>query len=111
MAVVKNNGYGTGMAEYAAFLAQQGIGRFGVKDGQEALALRAAGIGGDIYLLAPVLDVPQLVRLIRTGAILCIDSAATALQAKRAGYLAGQTPEVQIAVDTGLGRYGFCPGR
>lgn len=111
MAVVKNNGYGIGMVEYAAFLAQQGISRFGVKDGEEALALRAAGIDGNIYLLAPVTDVPQLVRLIRTEAILCIDSAATALQVKRAGYLAGRTPEVQIAVDTGLGRYGFLPGQ
>lgn len=111
MAVVKNNGYGLGLKEYALFLQQQGIEKFGVKDAREAMELRAAGISGEIYLLAPVLDIPQLVRLIRADVVLSIDSAMAAGCAKRAGYLAGQTPAVQIALDTGLGRYGFLPGQ
>lgn len=111
MAVVKNNGYGLGLKEYAAFLQRQGVDKFGVKDAREAMELRAAGISGEIYLLAPVLDIPQLVRLIRADVILSIDSAMAAGCAKRAGYLAGQTPAAQIALDTGLGRYGFLPGQ
>ena len=109
MAVVKNNGYGLGLREYAALLQRLGITRFGVKDGEEALQLRAAGIQGEIFLLAPVLDIPQLVRLIRADAVLCVDSTVAAQCAKRAGYLAAQTPCVQLKVDTGLGRYGFLP--
>lgn len=59
MAVVKNNGYGLGLREYAVFLQRQGVDKFGVKDAREAMELRAAGISGEIYLLAPVLDIPR----------------------------------------------------
>ncbi len=111
MAVVKNNGYGLGLKEYALFLQRQGVSKFGVKDAREAMELRAAGISAEIYLLAPVLDIPELVRLIRADVILSIDSAMAAGCARRAGYLAGQTPAAQIALDTGLGRYGFLPGQ
>lgn len=111
MAVVKNNGYGLGLKEYALFLQRQGVSKFGVKDAREAMELRAAGISGEIYLLAPVLDIPELVRLIRADVVLSIDSAMAAGCARRAGYLAGQTPAAQIALDTGLGRYGFLPGQ
>ena len=111
MAVVKNNGYGLGLKEYALFLQRQGVSKFGVKDAREAMELRAAGISAEIYLLAPVLDIPELVRLIRADVVLSIDSAMAAGCARRAGYLAGQTPAAQIALDTGLGRYGFLPGQ
>lgn len=111
MAVVKNNGYGLGLKEYALFLQRQGVSNFGVKDAREAMELRAAGISAEIYLLAPVLDIPELVRLIRADVVLSIDSAMAAGCARRAGYLAGQTPAAQIALDTGLGRYGFLPGQ
>lgn len=111
MAVVKNNGYGLGLKEYALFLQRQGVSKFGVKDAREAMELRTAGISAEIYLLAPVLDIPELVRLIRADVVLSIDSAMAAGCARRAGYLAGQTPAAQIALDTGLGRYGFLPGQ
>ena len=111
MAVVKNNGYGLGLKEYALFLQRQGVSKFGVKDAREATELRAAGISAEIYLLAPVLDIPELVRLIRADVVLSIDSAMAAGCAKRAGYLAGQMPAAQIVLDTGLGRYGFLPGQ
>ncbi len=44
MAVVKNNGYGLGLEEYALYLQALGIRHFGVKDAEEALRLRRAGI-------------------------------------------------------------------
>lgn len=109
MAVVKNNGYGLGLEEYALYLQALGIRHFGVKDAEEALRLRRAGITEEICLLAPVCNIPQLLKLIRAKAILCIDSPFTAQCARRAGYLSGQMPRAQLALDTGLGRYGFLP--
>src|SRR5580765_6135087 len=51
-AVVKADAYGHGAAAVARRLADEGADRFAVANTEEGVALRRAGIGGEILLLS-----------------------------------------------------------
>jgi len=101
MAVVKADAYGHGAIPVARRLEQEGVHAFAVACLSEGIALRRAGIGGDILILGytPPQAVPQLRRwnLIQTVAD---EEHGRALDA------AGQTIRVHLALDTGMHRLG-----
>jgi alanine racemase len=105
MAVLKANAYGAGAAGMARVLQGEGVTRFAVATVAEAVALREAGITGDILCLT-YFD-PSDAEAIRHHALMVTvfsDSSVSMLDA-----IARQSPmrlPVWVKVDTGLGRLG-----
>ncbi len=94
MAVVKANGYGHGMTEVAAAIADQ-VELFGVANVAEARDL--ADLGRDILLLSPSLPAERREVIERR----CVATISSAVEA--AEYAGGR---VNFKVDTGMGRIG-----
>ncbi|MGQ0680210.1 MAG: alanine racemase [Actinomycetota bacterium] len=110
LGVVKANGYGHGEVEAARAVIEGGADWLGVARVEEGAALRRAGIGRPILLLAepPLGAVQEAVAQRLTGSIYTEPILrAFAAAARRAGSVAG----VHLKVDTGMHRYGVPPGR
>ncbi|NLW60091.1 MAG: alanine racemase [Firmicutes bacterium] len=106
MAVVKAEAYGHGASAVAQLATAEGIDWFGVALPEEGIALRRAGVDGNILVFAPFLPeqaaafcTHDLVATITTWE----GAAALSAEACRRGHKA----RVHIKVDTGMGRIGF----
>jgi alanine racemase len=102
LAAVKANGYGHGSVHVARHLSTLGIDRFGVATAEEALALRAGGVTGEILLFGPA---GRTHELIEAGVTLTITDAPSLERIVRSG--AAGSARVQLKVDTGMGRLGL----
>lgn len=109
MAVVKNNGYGLSLLEYARLLAELGVDCFAAGSPEEAVALRDGGIAAPLLLLTPQLSTQIVRELIARDVMLTVGSIPQAEAARKAARELGAQPQIHIKVDTGLGRYGFLP--
>ncbi len=108
MAVVKADGYGHGLVESARAAVAGGAAWLGVAFLDEALALRAAGLGAPVlaWLWTPGEDVAAAVAAqvdLGVAAPSQLDAVLAAAQAT------GVPARVQLKVDTGLGRNGARP--
>jgi alanine racemase len=106
LAVIKNNGYGTGVANAARLLEpSESIFGFAVVKLQEAAALRDAGIRKPVLLMGPF-DEKNLEEAAARGitpmVYTPIGDVLDRLAAKRQKPLA-----IHICVDTGIGRVGI----
>ncbi len=106
-AVVKANAYGQGAVPIARYLQQhEGVTRFCVACLSEAVALREAGIAGEVLVLA--YTAPEL-----TGALLQYDVTQSVASPEYAhmldeqARLAGGVIKMHIKLDTGMTRTGF----
>jgi alanine racemase len=105
LAVIKNNGYGAGVANVARTLESlEFIQGFAVVKLQEAVALRDAGISKPVLLMGPVAetDFPEVAR--RDITLMVYTPVAQGLE--RAAAKTGRQVTVHVCVDTGLGRVG-----
>jgi alanine racemase len=104
MAVVKANGYGHGLEYVARALERAGVRHFLTGNLVEAYRLRIAGIRGRILNFGPFAesDAPQLAEQNITQNVFS-DQVA---QLNRAAAKLNRGINVQIKVDTGLGRFG-----
>lgn len=102
MAVVKHDAYGHGLVPVARTLARAGCDRFCVADAAEARKLQAAGIGGEIMLLAECLAPADWE--IAAGLTTLVASPEAL-----AAYEAAGCPKARVAlkIDTGMHRLGF----
>lgn len=108
MAVVKADAYGHGALECAKAARQAGASWLGTATPDEALALRAAGIGGRImcWLWTPGGPWREAVEAdvdVSVSGMWALDEVRAAARA------AGRTARVQLKADTGLGRNGCQP--
>jgi len=107
MAVIKNNGYGLGVAEVATALEPDPrVNGFGVVKVGEALALRAAGIRKPILLLS-IFDDADGVALVRGGISLSLCVPDIGARVTRAIAAAGRDASGHFYVDTGMSRMGL----
>lgn len=107
VAVVKNDGYGLALVEYARLLTTLGVGHLAAGSCEEALALTDAGIGASILLLTPQASEAAAGELMRRGVALTVGSVRQADTVRSAARAAGMRARIHIKIDTGLGRYGF----
>lgn len=132
IAVLKGNGYGLGLINFALLLEQHDISHFAVTDLADAVTLRQNGIQGEILMLTPLYEREDIKTAIYNQITLSITSrecgeAAESVytdltihnnELRKAGNPNRKTNHVSsflpalrahLCIDTGFGRYGFLP--
>jgi alanine racemase len=102
MAVIKANAYGHGMLEVAAAL-EDTAAAFAVATIDEALALRAAGVGKDVLVLEGVTSADALREAEAAGLTIMINSH------EQAELALASRVHAWVKVDTGMHRLGIQP--
>lgn len=105
MAAVKADAYGHGLLKVARHLESAGVDWFGVATPSEALTLKEGGIDAGVLLLGPVRQLESITRLVDAGVSLTV-ADPLALERLSAADLP-RSANVQIVVDTGMGRLGL----
>ncbi|MEZ5314878.1 MAG: alanine racemase [Chlamydiales bacterium] len=104
MAMVKANGYGTGVIDIVPYLSDFGVKILGVSHVNEGILLRKAGIKMPIFVLsAPAFEAKQVVEYCLEPAISSIEEA-TALN-----HAAKKLIPIHLHIDTGMNRFGVNP--
>ncbi len=108
MAVVKSDAYGHGLVECARALSDAGAETFGVAEVEEGVALRRAGLAGEIVILlgAAPESYEEVVSYDLTPVVYDLDAIAglSAAASKKNGKV-----RVHLKVDVGMGRLGVAP--
>lgn len=107
IAIVKGNGYGLGLVEYAKVLRDSGISIFGVSRLEEAIQLRQAGITEDIILLSSTQMEQDVANIIHYKIIAAVGSYESAVLLNGLARQNKTVARVHIKMDTGFGRSGF----
>lgn len=109
LAVLKGNGYGLGIVQFAQLLMETGIRFFAVSELSEGIALRQSGIDADILLLSATCDEAETKEIIQNNIIATVGSIQSADMLNQCAETACTTAQAHIKLDTGFGRYGFLP--
>ncbi len=107
IAVIKGNGMGLGLVEYAKFLVNNGIDFLAVANTEEALALKEAGIEAPILMLTPITRERELMLLIEKEITLTISAKTQIEMIEKIATMQDRQVNAHIKIDTGFGRYGF----
>ena len=111
IAVLKANAYGLDMRQMAAVLSEHNVRRFGVIDPVDALRLRDWGFGEEEILVLRSTAVDEdITAILEACATATIGSYDAAVALNGMAEEQGQTCDIHIKIDTGMGRYGFGPG-
>ena len=107
-AVLKGNGYGLGMLQFAHELRDCGIERFAVTEPTDAIKLRLAGfIDEEILVMRSTADERDIADILEAKAVATIGSYESAVVLNGMAEKRGEVVEAHIKIDTGMGRYGF----
>lgn len=107
IAIVKSNGYGLGLEEYANFLIDNGIDYLAVASTEEAIKLREAGIKADILMMSSTAIEQELENMVKNNITITIGSTEAKDALIKIIKRINKKPKVHIKIDTGFGRYGF----
>lgn len=109
IAVVKSDGYGHGGVRVSQFIENEDrVWGFAVACGDEAMALRNAGIKKPIMLLGAAFF-EEIDELINNDIRLCLYSVEEGKVIEEAATRLGKKAKVHVKIDTGMGRIGFTP--
>ncbi len=104
------NASGMGLLDIAKLLRDDGIRYFAVSDPKDAAFLRGNGfVEETIMMLRSTADPKEVAELIDLSVICTVGSYDAAVAVNGLAEARKTVAEVQIKVDTGLGRYGFLP--
>ena len=109
IAMLKGNGYGLGICEFARLLLQNGVHLLAVSEFCEAKQLRDGGIDAQIILLSPMCDLNEAQEAVRLGIICAVGSEESATVLELAASQQNRRVRAHICLDTGFGRFGFLP--
>ncbi len=102
--------FGLGILQTARVLRQEGIRCFAVSDPKDAKTLRNGGFTEEtLMMLRSTADEKELTELIDMGVVCTVGSYEAAVAVNGIAEQKKTVAEVQIKIDTGLGRYGFIP--
>jgi alanine racemase len=104
MAVLKANAYGLGVRPVAEALATAGVARFGLAEPREAMALR--DLGPPVHILGSVLE-EEIPLIVREGIVPPVTDLRSAQLLSAEATRQGREVEVQILIDSGMGRLGI----
>lgn len=107
IAMIKGNGYGLGLCEFAQCLCDNGIKFLAVSTLQEALKLAECKLSAQIMLLSPLYSVEDARLAADNDIIMTISSPESAMAADVVSKEKNKTLKIQLAIDTGFGRFGF----
>ncbi|MBR4744959.1 MAG: alanine racemase [Oscillospiraceae bacterium] len=106
------NAYGMGLLEMARLLWDEGIRDFIVSDARDARQLREKGFrDARVMMLRSTADPNELEELLDLDVICTVGSYDAAVALNGIAGTRGVIADVQIKIDTGLGRYGFDPAQ
>lgn len=108
LAVVKADAYGHGAVAVSKAFAAAGVEQFGVATLEEALELRHAGIEKPILVLGGCYP-GQEDMFLQQKLTPVISDRPTLLRLDRSAIQSNLQQDVQLKVDTGMGRVGFLP--
>lgn len=109
--VVAGDGGGAGTVELAKILRDEGVGRFAVREVEEAAALRKAGfLDEEILMLSASTQRETLEQLVDLNVVCTISSVDTGLALNAVAENRSTVVEAHIQVDTGMGFGGFLVG-
>ncbi len=106
LAVVKANAYGHGAVDVSRALVLAGVTRLAVATVHEGIALREAGINGDILVLGALLDT-HVQELFPYRLTPVINEQRLLPQLAKEAEAANKPLSIHIKVDTGMGRLGL----
>jgi len=110
IAVVKGHGYGFGLDEYVRLLHSCGVRIFAVTEPSDALHIKKLDLNEtDILMLRSTALTDELSALIDNDIVLTVGSIDAAVAANNIATEKGVCARCHIKIDTGMGRYGFCP--
>lgn len=110
IADLSGDAFGLGLCETARLLRDGGVRFFAVSDPQDAAKLRRAGFVDErIMMLRSTADSDELGELIDLDVICTVGSYDAAVVLNGIAEDRKTVCEIQIKIDTGLGRYGFMP--
>ena len=107
IAVVKANGMGLDIAQYAQFLMEEGIEFFGVANTSEAIVLRQSGIYKTILMLSEVIQPEEIEQLITNHVVLTVGTLEEKQKIEEIARRLNQQVRIHIKIDTGFARFGF----
>ncbi len=108
-AVLKGNGYGIGLVPFSRILYENGVDHFAVTELKEAEILRENYPDAPILMMRSTADPVEINELMDMGIILTVGCYETAVAINGIAAERSAVAEVHLAVDTGMGRYGFLP--
>lgn len=108
-AVLKGNGYGIGLVPFSRILRENGIDHFAVTEIKEAEVLRENYPDVSILMMRSTADPAEVNTLMDLGVILTVGCYETAVAINGIAAERAAIAQVHVAVDTGMGRYGFLP--
>ena len=107
---LSGDAFGLGLLRTAKLLRDEGIRNFVVSDPKDAKTLRDNGFYDErIMMLRSTADAHEIAELLDLNVICTVGSYDAAVAINGIAESRRNVCEVQIKIDTGLGRYGFSP--